>query len=329
MRDTPTDTFHDLARTILDPDAAPVDARDACLSLHAALHAWLDLPAEPPEGTDWMHSTHLGDGLAVAPHSAASCLRDVARTRAFAQGVAAAIRAARARHPDRPARLLYAGTGPFAPLALLQCAAFGPEAVRFTLLDLHAVSVAALTRLIDRLGLGAWVETVAQADAIHWRPGQGGYDIAVAEVMQRGLSKEPQVAVTRSLAAHLAPDGVLLPERIETGLCLWDTTPFADAPARHSPLGPTFALTAPWAAALDPQADSIDIGPFIAPAQDGRHLMVRTRIEVFDGHALEELASGLTHPFPFAEELSPGRPYTLRYRLRPDPGLTALPLADR
>jgi hypothetical protein len=60
--------------------------------------------------------TPLAAGVALAPSLAASCLMDAQRTRRFLCGLrdAIALRAARGG-----TEVVYAGTGPFAPLALL------------------------------------------------------------------------------------------------------------------------------------------------------------------------------------------------------------------
>ena len=60
--------------------------------------------------------TQLESGLALAPHLAARCVLDVKRTMAFQRGAARAIEAARARFPGETIEIVYAGTGPFAPL---------------------------------------------------------------------------------------------------------------------------------------------------------------------------------------------------------------------
>ncbi|HQT25929.1 MAG TPA: hypothetical protein PLK99_04945, partial [Burkholderiales bacterium] len=79
--------------------------------------------------------SRLDSGLAVSPTAAAMCLREPYRTTAFIRGLGAAIRDAML--PDRPVRVLYAGCGPYALLALPLMTVFSKEQAVFTLLDIH------------------------------------------------------------------------------------------------------------------------------------------------------------------------------------------------
>ena len=62
--------------------------------------------------------TLTSNGLALSPTMAAMCANDFVRTIQFIRGTHAAIADIRERFPDRPARVLYAGCGPYATLAV-------------------------------------------------------------------------------------------------------------------------------------------------------------------------------------------------------------------
>ena len=121
-------TFVNLARRILDDDGATGGACAAVDGLYELLNEVAGHPQKRTglEANPWQTETRLPQGKAINPYSAATCLQDQARTCAFGRGVRQAIEAARRRFPGEPVELLYAGTGPFAPLGLLQTACFSP-----------------------------------------------------------------------------------------------------------------------------------------------------------------------------------------------------------
>lgn len=210
---------------LLADDGDPKDFRDAANELYTLFN---EIGGRPQDviGADaftWQQETLLSTGKAINPYSAATCILDYARTRAFARGLQNAIEAARTRFPDERIDILYAGTGPYAPLALLQTPFFNPDQVRFTLVDIHESALSCQAQIISVLGLEDYVEETVQADATQWIPADGKqFHIVVTEVMQRGLVVEPQVAVTLALVEHLRPGGLLVPERIDLTLCLLD-----------------------------------------------------------------------------------------------------------
>jgi hypothetical protein len=116
--------------------------------------------------------------------------------------------------------VVYAGTGPFATLLLPLLPRLAPPGLRVTFIDVHERSTAAVSRLVAALGVSHAVARVVTADAAAYRHGSGIH-VAITETMQRALENEPQVAVSRNLAAQLAPGGILVPERISVHLGLW------------------------------------------------------------------------------------------------------------
>jgi hypothetical protein len=105
--------FGDLATCLLAEDGDPDDFNQAALDLYALFD---DIGGRPqdivgPEALSWKQETRLAEGIAINPFSAATCLLDDGRTRAFAGGVRAAIKAAQDRFPGECIDVLYAGTG--------------------------------------------------------------------------------------------------------------------------------------------------------------------------------------------------------------------------
>lgn len=311
-------------------DAAPVDRLHAAWGLH---DLFVSLTEQPPADVvdktgDAFGETAAQAGLALSPFDAALCLRDAPRTYAFAEGLRRAIAHMHSRHPDRPVRVLYAGTGPFAPLAALQVPHFEADAVQFTLLDIHASSDKATRDVFAALGAEDRVEARHVADATQWTPPDARpFDVIVAEVMQASLKNEPQVQMTRALAPLLAPDGVFVPEEIALDLVLVHPhTLFGEAPVPlPDAIGCALRLTVESAREMHDVDGVVPLAPVSVPAGHASDapLVIVTRIRTFDDVALDYGMSGLTQPIIVHDAAvpRPGQRIDLAYRLGAEPKL--------
>ena len=161
------------------------------------------------------------------------------------------------------------------------------------------------------------------------------YHVLVAEVMECGLSVEPQVAVTLHQVRHLRDGGFLVPERIALSLCLFDPAREYDPAVRQSSnggdedrqwLGTVFSLTR----ASAENAQFTETGHIALPGlrlpdsllANGQ-LNIMTEITTFGALGLKPYDSGLTHPLAvdIMGPLAPADQLTLSYRLSSDPGL--------
>ncbi len=351
--------FCSLAACLLAEGGDPDDFLQAALDLYGLFN---DISGRPqdivgPEAITWQQETPLAEGIAINPFSAAICVLDDMRTRAFAGGVCDAIKASQEQYPGECIEVLYAGAGPFAPLALLQTPFFSSDEVQFTLIDIHPAALACQAQIISVLGLEPYIEATIQADATQWHPPGGEkYHVVVAEVMQRGLITEPQVGVTEAIARHLRSGGFLVPERIDLSLCLLspeaeqeravqardrlgeyfdlsgdsipDVTPIlgdSAAPNRIF-IDRVFSLTK--SVAEDYERSETGIIPLQEihlpdPLPAGLSLRVLTEIRTFGDFVLGDYASGLTFPEALDDSpsLTPGGTYTLNYESLGVPGL--------
>ena len=256
-------------------------------------------------GADDADGTRLPGGEALAPRDAARCVLDPRRTSRFLRGLLAAVLQARTRFPDVPTEILYAGCGPFAPLALPLTTRFSPAEIRFTLLDVHTRSLDAARRVFQALGRSAYVRDYVRCDAASYVVDAAHPPhVVVVEAMLAALEREPQVAITMNLAPQLCPGGILVPERITVGCCLCDVAgdpPAAAGGGARIHLGRVMELTAAGCRDLPASSDGethIAKVRVEVPAElDGEFdVMLLTGITVFESIALDEGESGLTCP---------------------------------
>jgi hypothetical protein len=334
--------FSPIAVRILSDEGTPNDKLEAARDVYGLFNELAGHPQDQVgvEANPWQTETLLPHGKAINPYSAITCLLDHARTCAFARGVHQAIRAARSRFPGEPVELLYAGTGPFAPLALLQTACFLPDELRLTLIDIHQPALDCLAGILATLGLGDYVEDLLQADATQWVPaGSKTYHILVAEMMDRGLSEEPQVAATMHMVKFLRAGGFVVPEKVELSLCLFDPATehrlveqegsaegLFTLDRKRQMLGTVFTLTRASADAISVTKDARIILPKVQlPGEllSNGELNILTRITTFGDTCLDEYEAGLTRPLAadLPCGLKPDMGLELCYRLSRNPGL--------
>lgn len=290
---------------------------------------------------DWQNDspasgTRLDCGLAVSPTNAALCLRELRRTSAFLRGLAEAIE--EARRPDRPVRVLYAGCGPYALLALPLMTVFSRGEAVFTLLELHREVLGRALALIDAFGLSDHVMGAHCVDATRFQvPPEEVPDVIVSEVMAVALHNEPQVGVTRHLLRQ-SPQARMVPSAVKVGLCALDparehrliaageTGPIVPPDRDRIELGDLFELdrahVASWRAH---QADHLPANRVRLPeslaAPYRLHLL--THITVYGETSLGDYDCSLTMPRRLrgAEALRGGETLQFRYRLGPHPEL--------
>ena len=284
--------------------------------------------------------TASSDGLAISPTQAAMCAGEFQRTAVFLRGLHGAIKEAVAAGSSEPVRVLYAGSGPYATLAVPLMTVFPPEEVRFTVLDIHPVSIASAKSVIKRLDLERSVEAYVLTDACDYTiPTDAIPDIILSETMSAALENEPQVAIMRHLLSQ-APDATIVPESVRVDAFLVDTseeptivTPEKEGPPTEPqpdriPIGPVFELSAPtihsWASHAGDRlpATAIQIPP--APEPSYRPFLF-TSITTHGEHVLRTHDSSLTGIREVTDigDLSAGGAVQFHYRLGATPCLVA------
>ncbi len=313
----------------------PGRLRTAAIELHALCWRIAGLQENSSEEAD-NQRTLLPEGLALDPISAALCILQYPRTAKFMRGVCRAVEVARERFPSECIEILYAGCGPFAPLAIPLMTQFDAEKVQFTLLDIHQRSLDCAHRIVGALGFGAHVREYVCADATAYlHPGEHPLTIVISETMQRALMIEPQVAVTLNLVPQLRPGGIFIPESISVDACLFDPGSEFQSVTEDIPGGSTPArerLRIPLASLLELDAASVpqlkNCGfpavrvPLPPPAEPQLRLMLRTKVTVFGPEILGDYDSGITCPFlnKDLDVLQPGSEAVFRYETGSVPG---------
>ncbi|HEX6750619.1 MAG TPA: hypothetical protein VF092_25255 [Longimicrobium sp.] len=306
---------------LLDERTSFGEVRSAAQALYARLAdaAGLDAGAADPR----REGTGTSAGRAISPVEAARCVLDFWRTAAFLRGVLAALEAARGRFRET-LEVVYAGTGPFATLLLPLLPSLAPRGLRVTLIDLHGRSTESVRRLVAAVGVESTVAAVVTADAARYRHGRAIH-VVIAETMQRALENEPQVAVSRNLAAQLAPGGILVPERVSVHLGTWSIGQPRAGRERQVEL-----LRLRSSVGRAPPRILGGGRMVTVPRPRGNEgLALLTRVRVFGCHRLDVNDSAITLPREVPALLvHAGRPVHARYAVGTRPGFTFAPMSE-
>ncbi|MGE0358829.1 MAG: hypothetical protein AB7P08_18140 [Burkholderiales bacterium] len=336
----PVERLRGLALAILD-DGVPASTRRPEVLEMAQI-----LAAAGPGGLARAEDIAAGetltpDGIAISPTMAAMCAEDFVRTIKFIRGLRAAIAGFHAREPGRPARVLYAGCGPLALLAVPVMAVVPVEEAIFTLLDIHPASIASAAAIMESLGLADRVAKLEAVDAGRYRiDANRPPDVIVVELMRACLEAEPQVAVTRHLLAQ-APGAALVPEEVRVELALVDVSREFDLRgAGHAggewrrdrvPVAPVFVLNRETVASWEGAREQRLPGPTVRipdPLERRYQPLLFTVIRTHADHVLKDYESGLTCPRTPSVEgaIAPGAAIRFDYELGARPRLRGIVL---
>ncbi|MGB0720807.1 MAG: aspartyl/asparaginyl beta-hydroxylase domain-containing protein [Gammaproteobacteria bacterium] len=315
------------ADRLLDTELSPGEQLAVIHRLFDGLSELIGFDDDEPTEEE-LRDTWVDGGRAISPREAARCLREYARTTRFMRAVHAAIGQARQRFPGERIEVLYAGCGPFAPLVLPLAHHWAADEVRYTLLDIHARSLAAAGRIAAHLGLETRCLHFVQTDASTYRIEGPRPHILVTETMTQGLQTETQVAICRNLVPRIHPDGFLIPERIDLIARLHQrierppSHDGADSTAvREHDLGPVMRLDKGNA---DRGGECFTIAWPERPPR-GCTPMLHTHITVFGDIHLGDRDCSLNLPIvlPMPDEELIGARIRYDYTLTPKPGLVA------
>jgi hypothetical protein len=327
--------LHTVASALLDGQHAAHTLRPEVVELAALLTNSATIDRVRPDDIS-VGESQTPNGLALSPTMAAMCADDFARTIGFIRGTHAAIVDSRRRLPDRPARVLYVGCGPYATLAVPLMAVFSPGEATFTLLDIHSDSIESARSVVHSLGLADSVESFETVDAGSYRicPDHSP-DVIVVEVMRACLASEPQVAITRHLLPQ-APEAILIPQEIRIDFVLLDPSREFDLDCQQQNSGairrdrirvaPVFVVNREavnaWAGNVSDRLPAASLQ--LPDLLDQRYqAMLLTVVRIYAKHVLQDYDSGLTCPRTptIAGKVVPGATIQFHYRLGVHPQL--------
>ena len=268
--------------TILFIEDHPGKRREACVKLYNLFIQLSELNSFAKAEIE----TRLSNGIALSPTFAARCVADSHRTAKFLRGIYYAVIEAKRRFPNEQIEILYAGCGPFAALAVPLCTKFAAHEIKFTLIDIHEVSINSARKIFEKLNLNQFVREFIQTDACLFQSAQK-FHIIIAETMQKSLEKEPQVAVTQNLAPQLYENGIFIPQKITVDVCLADLNKEFTPERHHFKLATIIELT---------QETKSLPKVIVEIPENTLDAMLSTKIQVFDTFELAEYDSGITCP---------------------------------
>ena len=180
------------------------------------------------DDTENRDDVYLSKGKAIGTTWAAMCVKELLRTKYFLRGLYAGIKAAKEMFPNTCIHILYAGTGPFATLAMPMTTVFTSDEISFTFLEINPISIQHLKRNIDAFDALDYVKDIIQCDATTYQANNMPVHIVLTETMQNALQKEPQVSICMNLVSQMLPNGILIPQNIKIDAALMNPKKVAE-----------------------------------------------------------------------------------------------------
>ncbi|NRB51922.1 MAG: hypothetical protein HRU41_29895 [Saprospiraceae bacterium] len=243
----------------------------------------------------------LETGRVIGPTWAALCIDDLVRTKRFVKGLYLAVNSLLDKK-EGPVVILYAGTGPFATLALPLTTLFRKDQIQIRALEINPISCQCLRRLTVSLEVDGYFESIEQVDASNYNiPQADTIDILLSETMQRGLEKEPQVAIMHQLVPQLRSEIQLIPESIELSIGTLLYPDPSSLQVIHQSFFPVFRLDKDSIIKQQQSGHALEFPPqqyklTASQLVHSKNLVLLTHISVFGREKLTPGESGITLP---------------------------------
>ncbi len=210
-----------LSSQLLKDDLQETQAQEIVQALHLHLADYSGVSGSQAF-PKYQQDIPLVHGQAISTNEAARCLLDTWRTVKFLRGLYSAVKDCQMKYPGQRIGVLYAGCGPYALFLSLLAPLFEPSEIGFTLLEVNEASFRAAQRLIERLGLGAYVDELLLQDAITYQlPKDKTIHVLFSETMDKALQKEALVPIIRNLRPQLPLGATIIPEAVIIGASLY------------------------------------------------------------------------------------------------------------
>ncbi len=269
-------------------------------------------------------------GIALHPLGAINCLTDTWRTVKFIRGINSAIVSLLDKFPKQKIHIVYAGSGPLAPLIIPSCKIFTNDQIKITFLDINQSSLDSVKNLFSLLEIENYINDIVCVDAAQYEvSADEKIHMIVSETMYPALYKEGQVAVSFNLGRQLISGGILIPEEVSINAVLinsvkeielirkrvistWLLNIFPFNRFYRKDFGKIFALNLEQ---IKEYVNHIGAKDFALPERidagqikltkiknKNYQLMLSTKIKIFNEIILEEYESGLTCPRSFYKD---------------------------
>ncbi len=215
-------TLKEISKNLLAEPLNHSNARKAANDLYQFLVHIVDLENDAAKNNAHIKTEN---GLAISTNAAAFCTIDYMRTRTFLLGIKKAIEDCLVINPNKPVELLYAGTGPFATLAIPLLPYFTTAQLQLILLEINANTIGYLKNVLNKLGIENYIKDIVQCDASSYVfDGDIQPHIIVSETMKPALYKEPQLMVMTNLVKQCTQVPIIIPQTISVDLASINTT---------------------------------------------------------------------------------------------------------
>ncbi|MFZ1562185.1 MAG: hypothetical protein WAT37_19760 [Saprospiraceae bacterium] len=165
--------------------------------------------------SNYKHDLQTASGKAISTLWAAMSITDFLRTQRFFKGIHHAVIDSKQKYPGEKINILYAGSGPFATLALPVMCFFSSDEISFTLIEIQETSVQCLQTILEYYDFQEHVYALIQTDATSYQLEKSKkIHIVISETMQHSLEKEPQVEISMNLARQIEKDTIWIPQSI-------------------------------------------------------------------------------------------------------------------
>lgn len=206
------DELKRITKILLKPEDDYGELTKAIDDLNELFFSVSELEIDKTENTEHIN---LPNGKAIGPVWAAFCVKEMIRTKRFIRGFYLGIKNALERFPNRPIHILYAGTGPFATLAMPLTTIFTSEEINFTLLEINPRSILSVEKVVSAFGAEKYINEIVKCDACEYKAEQKKpIHMIITETMLNALQEEPQVGITLNLVPQMVEGGILVPQNI-------------------------------------------------------------------------------------------------------------------
>lgn len=207
-----------ITEILLKPEDDYGELTPAINDLYSLFLSVSELEVDDPQNRE---DIYVSGGKAIGTTWAAMCVKELMRTKYFLRGLYKGIKEAQKRFPNTRIHILYAGTGPFATLAIPMTTAFTNEEISFTFLEINPLSIDLLNKTIRTFNAESYIKEIIQCDATVYQTDKSDpIHIVLTETMLNALQKEPQVSITINLVPQMLPDGILIPQNIKIDAAL-------------------------------------------------------------------------------------------------------------